>query len=135
MIVVDTNIISYLLLPTPHTELAERVCQADPEWAAPVLWRSEMRNVLALYLRKELIQLDQAVALQEQAEELLRGNEYQVTSGSVLALSAKSGCSAYDCEFVALARDLNVQLVTADRGLLKAFPGQTRSLTAFSHGD
>ena len=34
-----------------------------------------------------------------------------------------SGCSAYDCEFVALAQDLGVRLVTADKPLLKQFPG------------
>jgi predicted nucleic acid-binding protein len=32
-------------------------------------------------------------------------------------LAARSACSAYDCEFVALARDLDVRLVTADRRL------------------
>lgn len=31
-------------------------------------------------------------------------------------------CSAYDCEFVWLARDLRLPLVTADRKVLDAFP-------------
>ena len=49
MIVVDTNVISYLLLPTPMTAAAEGLYQYDSEWSAPLLWRSELRNVLALY--------------------------------------------------------------------------------------
>ena len=35
---------------------------------------------------------------------------------------ATSHCSAYDCEFVALALELEVPLVTADRQLLRSFP-------------
>lgn len=34
-------------------------------------------------------------------------------------------CSAYDCEFVWLVRDLRVPLVTADRQLIGAFPDTT----------
>lgn len=58
MIVADTNLITYLLLPTPMTAAAETLYRDDPEWAAPLLWRSELRNVLALYLRKGLLPLD-----------------------------------------------------------------------------
>jgi predicted nucleic acid-binding protein len=122
MIVVDTNVISYLLLPTPYTSAAERLFQSDCDWAAPVLWRSEMRNVLALYLRKDLLRMDQ---------DLMKGNEYQVTSTAVLSLAAHSGCSAYDCEFVSLARDLGTLLVTADEALVSSFPDQARPLAGF----
>ena len=51
MIVVDTNVIAYLFLPGEYTPLAERLLQKDPDWVAPVLWRSELRNVFALYVR------------------------------------------------------------------------------------
>lgn len=57
MIIADTNIISYLLLPTPFTESVEKLYNIDSEWAAPILWKSEFRNVLALYLRKQIITL------------------------------------------------------------------------------
>ncbi|MCO6439628.1 MAG: hypothetical protein J5I81_00810 [Nitrococcus mobilis] len=55
MIVADTNLLIYILLAGEHTLAAERVFQRDPEWAAPLLWRSEFRNVLALYLRSCLV--------------------------------------------------------------------------------
>ena len=50
MIVVDTNIVAYLYLPGEHTAAVERLLERDPEWAAPILWRSEFRNILALSL-------------------------------------------------------------------------------------
>lgn len=55
------------------------------------------------------------------AEGLLAGNEYEVSALAVLRLAKDSGCSAYDCEYVALAEHLNVKLVSADAKLCKAF--------------
>lgn len=128
MIVVDTNVVAYLLLPGPQTAAAEGLLEAQPTWAAPPLWRSEWRNVLCGYLRRGSLSLEQVIALQEQAETLVIGHEEPVESEGVLRLAASSGCSAYDCEFVVAAQQLDAPLVTADRALLKAFPALTRSL-------
>ena len=128
MIVVDTNIIAYLYLPTDLTGQAERLLESDPEWAVPVLWRSEFRNVLVLYLRKGLISLAEAVRIQEEAEALLKDHEYMSVSPDVLRLVNESSCSAYDCEFVALARSHGVKLVTMDRKILVDFPDTAVSL-------
>ncbi|MFQ5675209.1 MAG: VapC toxin family PIN domain ribonuclease, partial [bacterium] len=49
----------------------------------------------------------------KRAETLMRGKQYEVASGDVLALAKSSGCTAYDCEFVALAKDLSLPLITA----------------------
>ena len=121
MIVVDTNILAYLYLPTEHTQKVEALLAKDPEWIAPTLWRSEFRNVLALYLRKSLLTFDQALAIQNEAEALLHDNEFRVTSMDVLQLVQNSECSAYDCEFVALAQSMNVQMITMDKKILKNF--------------
>jgi predicted nucleic acid-binding protein len=128
MIVVDTNIIATLYLPTELTGHAERLLETDPEWVAPLLWRSEFRNVLALYLRKGLLTLADAVHIQDEAEALLAEQEYSTVSRDVLGLVAASSCSAYDCEFVALARTLKVRLVTMDRKILAEFPETSISL-------
>ena len=122
MIVVDTNILAYLYLPTEHTQKVEALLAKDPEWIAPTLWRSEFRNVLALYLRKSLLTFGQALAIQNEAEALLQNNEFIVTSLDVLQLVQNSECSAYDCEFVALAQNMNVQMITMDKKILKNFP-------------
>jgi len=128
MIVVDTNILAYLYLPTGFSEQAELLLLKQPKWIAPVLWRSEFRNVLALYLRKEILTLEQAYDIQTEAETLLAGNEYDVPSLDVLRLIEASECSSYDCEFVALAKRNNTVLVTEDKKILKQFPKITMSL-------
>ena len=131
MIVVDTNIISYFYLNADYSSLAEQTFQKDPIWSAPLLWRSEFRSVLTLYLRKQIISLSEAIEIFESAEELLKGNEYEINSAQVLSLSHQSGCSAYDCEFVNLAKDLNIALVTEDKKILKNFPESAISMDRF----
>jgi len=122
MIVVDTNIIVYLYLSGERSEQAQRLLRKDPQWAAPLLWRSEFRNVLALYLRKRLLDLHTAQAVMDEALALMSGREYDVASSAILTLASKSRCWAYDCEFVALAQDLNVTLVTVDKQVVEQFP-------------
>lgn len=129
MIVVDTNIVAYLYLPGELTARAEALLELDADWAAPVLWRSEFRNILAGYMRRGTLTLAQACDLQAEAESLLAGGEHEVGSQQVLQLSRDSGCSAYDCEYVALARQLGTKLVTMDAQLLRAFPQNAVSLT------
>lgn len=129
MIVVDTNVLAYLYLPCEHSAAAEALLARDPEWAAPVLWRSEFRNILAGYLRRGDLTFEQAQRLQSEAEELLSGSEFEVDSPSVFALVRDSDCSAYDCEFIALAAKLGIRLVTMDKKLLHAFPARALALT------
>lgn len=130
MIVVDTNILAYLYLPSEFTPAAEALLERDSAWAAPVLWRSEFRNILAGHLRRGSLSFEQAQGIQREAESLLAGAEYEVDSSGVLELVRESDCSAYDCEFVALARTLGTKLVTMDAKLLRAFPGIAVALAA-----
>lgn len=128
MIVVDTNIIGYLYLSSNWSAQVERALAKDSLWAAPLLWRSELCNVLALYLRKRLLTLETAQQIMNEAVSLMLGREYEVASSRVLALAAGSTCSAYDCEFVSLAQDLGVSLVTVDKQVIGQFPAFAVSL-------
>jgi len=130
MIVVDSTILAYLYLPGERTANAEALLEQDPEWTAPVLWRSEFRNILAGYTRRKSLTFKQACSLQNEAEDLLTGSEFEVDSRAVLELVRDSDCSAYDCEFVALAIKLDTKLVTADKKVLRAFPNRTMALAA-----
>jgi predicted nucleic acid-binding protein len=120
-----------LLLPGVRTAQAEAVFRKDAQWAAPVLWRSEFRSVLALCLWKGNLTLADALRLYADAETMFRGAEHTVEGSSVLELASASRCSAYDCEFVAVARQLGVPLVTADAKVLAAFPAYAVSPEAF----
>lgn len=130
MIVVDTNVVAYLYLPGDLTARAEALLESDSDWVAPLLWRSEFRNILAGYMRRKTITFEIARELQSEAESLLAGAEHEVDSRLVLELLRDSDCSAYDCEFVALAMSLGTKLVTADKKLLKAFPAHAVALSA-----
>lgn len=122
MIVVDTNLVAAVLLATPERAAAEAVLARDPWWSAPFLWRSELRNVLAPLVRRSGLGLPAAEILCARAQTLLAGREHFVDDATVLRRAAASGCTAYDCEFVALAERLAVPLVTFDRQVLAAFP-------------
>lgn len=132
MIVVDTNVIAFLLIEGDRTAQAEGVFKRDTDWVAPYLWRSEFRSVLAFYVRKRRIHLDDAIALMQEAEVLMQGREFEVESARVLELAESSKCSAYDCEYVTLAERLGVKLVTSDRKVLKAFSWIAIDMASFS---
>lgn len=132
MIVVDVNVITYLLLAGAQTAEAEAVYALDPEWAAPLLWRSEWRNVLTGYVRRGMIDERTAVDHARQGAMLIGGREQAVPDERVFDLVTRSSCTAYDCEYVALAELLEIPLVTADRRMLRDFPHVARSLEDFT---
>ena len=122
MIVADTNVVSYLLINGIYSKEAGRIIEKDSDWVVPPLFFSEFRNVLSIYLRHRDMQLSESYAIMRQAELLMKGNIVEVQSVPILSLIAASNCSAYDCEFVALAHQLRVPLVTYDKKILREFP-------------
>ena len=129
MIVVDTNILIYHLISGLRNRETEALARRDSAWAAPLLWRSELRNVLAGYLRRRELTSALACEIVQQGRTILVGGEYSVEDAVVFDLVSTSKCTAYDCEFVALAIQLDVPLITEDADLLKAFPSRCRSLS------
>ena len=74
MIVVDTNVVAYLFLRGEFAPQAEVWLRRDREWAAPVLWRSEFRNLLAGYLRRKQLTFEAVREIQREAEEIGRAH-------------------------------------------------------------
>ncbi|HEY5565075.1 MAG TPA: type II toxin-antitoxin system VapC family toxin [Rhodothermia bacterium] len=134
MIVADASLLAYLHIQGDRTADAEAALRRDPVWAAPRLWRSEMRNVLILYVRKGVLAVDEARLLMDAALDLMRGNEYEVASDPIFACLERANVSAYDAEYVALATELDIHVVTADRRLQRAFPERVVSLREFASG-
>jgi predicted nucleic acid-binding protein len=81
-------------------------------------------------MRRKAITFEQAYSLQREAEGLLEGAEFEVESLAVLELVRDCDCSAYDCEFIALAMRLDTVMVTMDKKLLRAFPKRAIALSA-----
>lgn len=121
MIVVDTNIVSYLLIEGDRTEVCRKVFLKDPEWAAPFLWRSEFRNVLTLHMRHAQMSLEGALERSQRAQSLFLNREFSVGSDIVLELTNRYPISAYDAEFVCLANKFETQLITTDKKVLAHF--------------
>jgi predicted nucleic acid-binding protein len=132
MIVVDVNVLVYFWLPDTLSPIAKACHAQDPDWAAPLLWRSEFCNVLAHYLRKNLINMSAAKAAYQNAVITLKNQEYPLGVEEVLNLVSKSDCTSYDCEYVALAQRLGVKLVTKDAKLIKQFPQVAVDLEVFA---
>jgi len=131
VIVVDTNVIHYCWVRGQNTEIAQAVRQKDPEWHAPILWHSELRNVLTAYLRRGLLTRAQIIGILGIADQALAEREHILSDDLVLDIVASSALTAYDAELVALATALSVPLVTADKGVLKAFPDRALTMETF----
>jgi predicted nucleic acid-binding protein len=122
MIVVDANLIGNLFLKGENTPLAIKVFEKDPDWYAPLLWQSEMRSILTSNFRYRELSLENALYIMDEAHRLMMEHERHVSSTTVLDLVRVSKCTSYDCEYVAMAQDMKLTLVTFDSQVVKEFP-------------
>lgn len=122
MIVVDTNVISYLFLRGERSESIDRLYSRDGDWIAPRLWIDEFLNVLATHERLERLGPGDAVSILNDALALLEGGTYEVPPERVLSVARRTSCSAYDSQFISLAEDRGLKLFTCDQRILKACP-------------
>jgi predicted nucleic acid-binding protein len=122
MIVADSNLIAYLHLPGPKESVADAVLVKDSEWWVPPLWKSEFRSILFAFMRTRGMDLTTAEAHWAEAMDHLGPNQMEPNPAGVLAKASKSKLSAYDAEFVVLAEELGVRLVTSDQRVIEAFP-------------
>ena len=121
MIVVDTNVVAYAVLPGDRTADALTLAERDPEWIAPALWRRELRNVLATLMRVRRFPLAKALSAFRAAEEIVTDATIEPSVEQCLRLAARGRVSAWDAEFVFVAEALGLPLVTADKRLARAF--------------
>ncbi len=119
MIVVDTNVMVRMVVGGPNSVEAAALRDHDSTWVAPSIVMSELRNALLGYIRQGVIALDRAVEMSRDALRILGNNIIAVESAHVLDVAIECGLSAYDAEFVALARTLGVPLVTLDGEILE----------------
>lgn len=130
MIVADTNLVVFAALNGPRTASAALVRQQEPHWAAPPLWASEFRNVLATTVRAGHLTAADAHEAWAAARTLVE--DIPVDPLAVLDAAFAHGLTGYDAEFVALARALGVPLVTDDRRVLAACPDVAVAPDAFA---
>ncbi len=132
MIVVDTNVIAYLLIEGEKTEQARDLWQSDSDWRVPPLWRAEFLSVLATTVRAGVIGEQEAMLLWRRATALLGHGEVEPGGEVVLTRALRDGLSAYDAQFVAVAESLGVRFITNDQKILRQRPDVAVPLTDFN---
>lgn len=131
MIVVDANILAYFFMEGGKTHLARQLREADARWVAPEIWRHEFANILVSACLFSKLPLPEAHRIWQEAEDMMRGGEYTSDVSSVLPLAVQSGATAYDAEYILLARSLGVPCVTEDGPLRERFPTNAVSMATF----
>jgi predicted nucleic acid-binding protein len=130
MIVADANVIAYLLVEGRKTDLARQLHALDPQWRMPPFWRAEFLNVLALQVQHGGAPLLLAERTWESAVALFHAGEIQVDEVNALRLAARYRITAYDAQYVELARQLGVSCVSEDRELARKCPGFVMPMAA-----
>jgi predicted nucleic acid-binding protein len=130
MIVADVNLIVYLLTDTSQHSSAVELFRRDPGWRVPPLWRHEMLNVIATLTRQTVLEEQEAFTLWRNALDLFKPREELPDAERALSLSIHNKVSAYDAQYVALAEQLKIPLITEDKKLQKAFPSICQGLNA-----
>ena len=128
MIVVDTNVIAYLLIEGDRTNPARSLWRDDPDWRVPPLWRHEFLNVLATFARHSGADLADTTQLWTRAVDAIGPGEIEVDMSAALELAVTTQISAYDAQIITLARRLSVPLVTEQKKLRNTFPNLTMPL-------
>jgi predicted nucleic acid-binding protein len=135
MIVVDVNVVAYFFIEGEKTASAQALYRCDPDWILPPLWRHEFLNVLATYARAGGASTEAVQALYQQSIDILANSEREVDMADALALATRLSpaptVSAYDAQYVSLARELGVACVSEDQRLQRAFPGLVCSMQRF----
>jgi predicted nucleic acid-binding protein len=128
VIVVDTNVLAYLLIEGNRTKAAQDLYAKDPDWQSEAFVLVELTNILTTYTRTGALTRDQVVKLLAEAETLLPLLP-SVSHHEAYEAAVEFGISAYDARFIALARQVKSKLVTEDATLRKAVPDWTVSLS------
>jgi len=128
MLLVDTNVVVYLLIAGDYTAAAQQLRARDSDWRSEAFLLVEFTNLLASSIATKRMTLSLAQDLLAKATALFDGKLGRIPHSSVLATAARHRVSAYDARFLALAGQLGIRLVTEDTKLRAAAPALTQSL-------
>lgn len=128
MVLIDTNVLAYLLIEGERTEAAQRLRRSDPDWRSEAFLMVEFTNVLAHYVATRRMTLALAQQLLTRAESLLDGKLARISHAETLTMATQCRVSAYDARFLVVAQRLGSRLITEDAKLRAAAPALTQSL-------
>jgi len=128
VLIVDTNVLAYLLIEGDYTAAARLLHRRDDDWRSEAFIMIEFTNVLAASIAARRMNLVLAQRFLADATLLLHGKLGLIPHDSVLSLAVQYRVTAYDARFLALAQQLERRLVTEDAKLRAAAPKLTQSL-------
>jgi predicted nucleic acid-binding protein len=134
VLVVDANVVAYLLVEGDKTAQARALWAVDADWHAPRLLSYEVASVFAQLVKQGGVSMEAAITALENAGSLVRLRDQDPPGARVLEIATRLGLSTYDATYLAVAETLGTSLVTEDRRLLRAAPGITRSLESIAAG-
>jgi predicted nucleic acid-binding protein len=119
VIVADASAIAELLLARPRARAVRAALEPHAELHVPEHFHVEVLSVLRRYaMRRELSERRSADALA--ALDALRAVRYPVMEMAGAVWDLRDRLTTYDAAYLALARRLDVGLVTLDKGLAAA---------------
>jgi predicted nucleic acid-binding protein len=127
MVVVDTNVVAYLLIEGDRTRQAQELLERDADWRSDPFLMIELTNVLVSYVRAGSLTRAQAQGLIGEAERRMRGWE-TTPHADIPGIAQQYEVSACDARFLAAASTLGGRLVTEDARLRRAAPDLTQSI-------
>jgi predicted nucleic acid-binding protein len=128
VLLVDTNVVAYLLIEGDHSASAQALRRRDADWRSEAFLLVELTNVLASSIATNRIRRALAEDVLAKAITLLDGKLVRIAHTFVLSVAVRYRVSAYDARFLALAQQLGTPLVTEDAKLRLAAPNLTQSL-------
>jgi len=128
VLIIDTNVVAYLLIEGDYTADARLLYRRDGDWRSEAFIMVEFTNVLTASIAARRMDLVLAQRFLADATSLLQGKLTSIPHDSVLSLAVQYRVTAYDARFLALADQLGSRLVTEDDRLRAAAPALTQSL-------
>jgi len=131
MLVVDANIIVYLKCNNERTAIAQCAYARDQYWLVPALWQHEFLNALVCFCHRTIYTVEEAAGILHDALTGFAPQERHVNHDAALRVAVQHHISGYDAQYIALAQEFGVRLLTEDKELLRKFPAIAISLNAF----
>jgi predicted nucleic acid-binding protein len=131
VVLVDTNIVAYLMIEGDRTAAAQKLFERDRDWCSEAFAMVEFSNILATYTRTKALTQAQGVRLLTEAHTLM-STLHNIANMQALQTAIEHRISAYDARFISLAKHLKQKLVTEDMKLRAAVPLWTISLAEAS---
>lgn len=122
MIIVDTNILVYLLFSNYDHSISFKVLEKASNWFVPSLMIKEFSNVIVTHFRQKIITRQEALDIHKTLKHITRRRTLHINDRKILEIALESNLSIYDAEYVALAKQQKAMLVTNDKKVLKNFP-------------